>query len=132
MHPFFVKVWCNILLLSDILAYECEWVFFIILETTGNSKMGLKLFRSLLERFLNSGFSFTVLHWSGNKDCFIDKLTRWHSGNAKTSASSFKNFKYILSILGTVDVSWQAKIFLMISNIALYSSKLWQLLSLLM
>ena len=37
--------------------------------------------------FLSRCCSFAILHYPGNKDCFIDKYTRLHSGNAKTYRS---------------------------------------------
>ena len=72
-------------------------VFSIILDTTVNSEMDLQYFGSLFEPFVNRGFSFAILHSSGSKDCFIDKFTRLHRGNSKTSAPSFKNFEDIPS-----------------------------------
>ena len=46
-----------------------------------------------------------------NKDCFIDKFTRLHRGNTKTSAPSFKDVEDVPSKSGTFDASKQAKIF---------------------
>ena len=52
-----------------------------------------------------------ILHWPGNEDCFIDKFTRLHRNNAKTSAPSFKNLEDIPSKPGAFDESSQAKTF---------------------
>ena len=43
-------------------------------------------------------------------------------GNARTSSPSFKGFEYIPFKAEAFDVSRQAKIFLLISNVALHSS----------
>ena len=72
--------------------------------------------------FLNRDFGFAILHWSGNKDFFIDTFTRLHRGNAKNSELSFKNFMDIPSKPGALDVSRLDKIFLVVANVALYSS----------
>ena len=45
----------------------------------------------------NFSISFSILHCSGNKDCFTDKFTSLHNGNAKTSAPSVNNFEDISS-----------------------------------
>ena len=85
-----------------------------------------------LEPFVNRGFSFTILHWSGNKDCFTDKFTSLHRGIYKSSAPSFKDFEDIPSKPGAFDVSRQAKMFLRVSKVALHSSIVWQFLSIFM
>ena len=73
-----------------------------------------------------------ILHWPGNEDCFIGKFTRLHRNNAKTSAPSFKNLEDIPSKPGAFDESSQAKTFLVVSSVALHSSRLWQLFSIFM
>ena len=80
---------------------------------------------SFLERFLNWGFSFSILHWLLNKDYFIGKFTRLYKGNPETSAPSFNNFENILSEEGALDVYRQDKIFLIVSSVAMHSSELW-------
>ena len=90
-----------------------------ILDTTGNSAM--VIFGVTIEPYLKRGFTFAILHSSGNKDRFIDKFTRLHRGNAKTSATSFKNFEDMPSKSGIFDETRQAKV---VSNVALHSSKL--------
>ena len=82
--------------------------------------------------FLNMEFSFAILHWSGNRDSLIDEFTRLFRGNAMTSALSFKNFEDIPSKPAAFDESRQAKIFWIVSSVALHSSKLWQLFSVFM
>ena len=60
----------------------------------------------------------------GFKDYFIDKFIRLHTVNVKSSALSFKNFEDIPFKPEAFDGSRQAKIFLIVSNVAVYSSKL--------
>ena len=81
----------------------------------------------LLEFFLNRIFSFSILHWSGNKDCFIDKFIRLHRGS--TEGPIFKNIEDIPSRLVVFDVVRQPKIFLIVSIVALHSSELRQFFS---
>ena len=61
----------------------------IILDTTGSSKIVLKLWKPFLKE--------DSLHWSGYKDCFIDKCTRLPKCDSKTSTPPFKNFENIPS-----------------------------------
>ena len=51
----------------------------------------------------------------------MGKFTRLHRGKGKTSASSFKIFEDIPSKPEALDKSRQAKIFLIISSVALHS-----------
>ena len=61
----------------------------------------------------------------GFKDYFIDKFIRLHTANVKSSALSFKNFEDIPLKPEAFDGSRQAKIFLIVSSVAVHSSKLW-------
>ena len=62
----------------------------------------------------------------------MDKLTRLHIGNPKTSVPSFKNFEDILSKSGVFDQFKPAKIFSVVSSVALHTSKLSQFFSVFM
>ena len=53
---------------------------------------------SVLEPFLKSGLTFTILQLLGNKIDLIERLQSWKIGLAKISAPSFRNLPDKLSM----------------------------------